>query len=92
MGISREVDPDSYVTGQVLGRLLCEVLGLDPEKVSKLVVVADPREVATVYVTRIVTAGEMTSFAPRVRGAKVEEVASVDYDADRFEVVTTQAE
>ena len=46
------------VTGQELGTKLCELFGIDPNEVSKVTVVAEAGQAATVIVERFVQTSE----------------------------------
>ncbi len=58
-----------------------EVLGISGP-VDRIVIVTDAREIARVYVQRLLTEQECQAIAPLVEGVEVKEVASVEVPPD----------
>lgn len=71
----------SIEAGRMLGERLMKVLGITGP-VERIVVVADAREIARVYVQRVLKQDECAAIAPLVEGSEVREVASVEVSPD----------
>ena len=47
--------PSSITTSQALGQAICQVLGLDGNRISKMTIELDPKEVASIQIVRFLS-------------------------------------
>jgi hypothetical protein len=58
--------PEPIATSQALGRQICDVLGLDANRIGRMTINLDPSKAATIQIVRYLTEQECDQFAQEI--------------------------